>query len=84
MDSLEKSLTRTHRSPLESPDNILLEPSYVESVRRHKAREQLDNLLAWRDFHTNMSTLHRRLAEEHEQKVEALKSIDLIDLEKGA
>jgi hypothetical protein len=69
---IEKSLTRTHQSPLESPDNILLEPSYMESVRRYHELAEVERCHQWVDFHRQMTELHRKLSEEHEVKAEAL------------
>jgi hypothetical protein len=72
LDSLEKAMTRSQTSPLEETDADLLEPLWLESARRAKENEWLENLLAWRDFHTNMARLHTTLASEHQQKAEDL------------
>jgi hypothetical protein len=69
---VEKALTRTSTSPLESPDADLLEPSYRESVRKFRQRERLENLDRWREFHLGMRELHLRLADEHQLKADTL------------
>jgi len=69
---LEKALTRTSTSPLEAPDDVLLEEGYMASVRRFRQRERLENLDRWREFHLGMRELHLRLAEEHQLKADTL------------
>jgi hypothetical protein len=49
-----------------------LEPSYAASVRRYRERERRENQARWFAFHSGMSELHARLAEEHAAKAEKL------------
>jgi hypothetical protein len=72
---VEKALTRTPTSPLESPDADLLEPSYKESVRRFKQRQRMAHFDQWRKFHLNMRELHLRLADEHQHKADTLERL---------
>ena len=65
----EKLLTRRHDP---GPDADLLEPTYRESVRRFNERRRRENRDRWVAFYSGMAQLHRRLADEHEAKAEAL------------
>jgi hypothetical protein len=49
-----------------------LEPSYAASVKRYRERERRENRARWYSFHSDMSELHARLAEEHAVKAEKL------------
>jgi len=42
------------------------------SVKRYHEREQRENRARWYSFHSDMSELHARLAEEHAAKAEKL------------
>lgn len=54
------------------PDPDELEPSYQESVRRHRERIRSENAAAWKGFHDHMRETHERLAAEHAAKAAAL------------
>jgi hypothetical protein len=71
---LEKAMTRTSTSPVEAVDGDLLEPSYMESVRRFHERQRDENRQRWIHFHSDMARLHLGLAARHEEKVQALSS----------
>ena len=57
---------------METLDQMLLEPSYRETVRRFNERRRRENRARWFSFYSGMAELHRRLADEHEAKAEAL------------
>ena len=59
----EKMLTR--RSADLGADPYLLEPSYIESVRRYQEKQRKVNRARWYSFHVDMSELHARLSEAH-------------------
>jgi type VI protein secretion system component VasK len=50
----------------------LEEELYAESVRRFHERQRQENRARWFTFHSDMSELHRRLSEEHQEKAERL------------
>lgn len=54
------------------PDPDELEPSYAESVRRHRQRIREEHRAQWHGHHEHMRDLHERLAAEHAAKAEAL------------
>ncbi len=56
------------------PDDgaVLLEPSYLESVRRFNRRQQEALREQWRAFHRDMCRLHSQLADEHASKAAKL------------
>jgi len=70
---VERSMTRyPSSSPLEQADTDLLEPLWLESARRLRENQRLENLLAWRTYHLDLARLHTTLASEHQQKAEDL------------
>lgn len=54
------------------PDPDELEPSYRESVRRHRERICQENAAAWRGHHEHMAEIHSRLASEHAARAAAV------------
>jgi hypothetical protein len=67
---LDAMIRRRSRKGEVDPD--LLEPGYVESVRRYNEARRRENRARWFAFHSDMAELHGRLADEHAQKAEAL------------
>ena len=62
----------------------ILEPGYVGSVRRYRARGQEENRAAWTEYHRSQAARHRAVLESliarHEEE-----AVKLIDIEpKGA
>jgi hypothetical protein len=75
---VEKTLTRTSTSPLEAPDDVLLEEGYIESVKRYHLAAEIERRWEWASFHECMEQLHTKLASEHREKAEALKRGGLV------
>ncbi len=67
---LEKLITKRY-DPRDG--DVLLEPTYAESVRRYNARRAEEHRSEWGNFHLKMSRLHAWLSEEHAQKAQLLK-----------
>jgi len=68
----EKTLTTTTGSPLEAPDADLLEPSYMESVRRFKELADIERAHEWASHHRSLSAVFRRMADRHDAEAEAI------------
>jgi hypothetical protein len=58
------------------PHADLLEPSYLESVRRYNARRTAHHRELWIWHYRQMERLHRNLAAEHQRKADALMSAE--------
>jgi hypothetical protein len=69
---VERAMTRTSSSPLEAQDDILLEPSYAESVRRYHELAEIERTHQWIGYHNGMGDLHTRLATGHYEEAQAL------------
>ncbi len=54
------------------PDPDELEPSYRESVRRHRERRRRANAAAWYEFYSRLADSHARISEYFEAKARAL------------
>jgi hypothetical protein len=66
---LDRLITKRH-DPRDG--DILLEPTYAESVRRYNARREDENRSEWGNFHQKVARLHAWLSAEHAQKAQRL------------